>query len=294
MRVPFLLLLIHQRFASVSADHCSSDFEFAVDNCTACPTLDRTHGDIEMAVCEERAANTSSICACHGTHSIQTALLVYFPHVDGSGTRCANSWETAPHAYTALIVVSGSTMLYATAHLFYIAIKLSGICLCKRHRCTKTNMAALCIGMFELVLFTQLVVRVASQGKNTGTSGTAYYAGVRYGMGILSLCSGAFFDLGLVMYYISISETLYPGEEMARRRRCINLPFWIVISTTSLCAIFTIAVPLLSVDEALSKTDMTSQIALLLRVFMIVYSTVFMILAHRAMRRVRLHPTSLA
>ena len=152
MRVPFLLLLIHQWFASVSADHCSSAFEFAVDNCTACPTLDHTRGDIEVAFCDERAVNTSYACVCHGGHM---AFLAYFPHVDGNVTRCSNSWETAPHAYTALSVMSGSAMLYATTHLFYIAM-LSGICSCKDHSCTKVNTASLFLGVYMLLSFVHL------------------------------------------------------------------------------------------------------------------------------------------
>ena len=294
MRVPFLLLLIHQRFASVSADHCSSDFEFAVDNCTACPTLDRTHGDIEMAVCEERAANTSSICACHGTHSIQTALLVYFPHVDGSGTRCANSWETAPHAYTALIAVPGSTMLYATAHLFYIAIKLSGICLCKRHRCTKTIITALLIGIHELLLVIALVIRVASQGKSVGASGADYYVRAFKSMRILYWCAASFWETGQALYCTSISDTLYPEEDMTRRRRCINISFWILLSVDALSTIFMIAAFL--VDEDLSEItyEYVKHFITAVRILRAMYSIIFMVLAHRAMHQVSLHPTSLA
>ena len=136
MRVPFLLLLI-QWFASVSSQQpCSSLFEFAVDNCTACPTLDHTRDDIEVAVCEERVENTSYACVClQKDHSV-TYTFFYFPHVDGSGTRCANSWETAPNAYAALTVLSSSVLLYTMAHFFYIAM-LSGIFSCKRHKCTK-------------------------------------------------------------------------------------------------------------------------------------------------------------
>ena len=41
-------------FASSSAQLCASSREFAVGNCTACPTFDQTrHGGIRMAVCKE-------------------------------------------------------------------------------------------------------------------------------------------------------------------------------------------------------------------------------------------------
>ena len=169
MRVPFLLLLI-QWFTSVSAQQsCSSLFEFAVDNCTACPTRDHTRGDIEVAVCEERAANTSYACVCRQKDHSVTYSSFYFPHVDGSGTRCANSWETAPHLYTFLSVVCGSVLLYPGTHLFYI-VMLSGICSCKRHKCTKRNIYVLLFGIYVLLALAHLVVRFVSQGKYVGTS----------------------------------------------------------------------------------------------------------------------------
>ena len=102
MPVPFLLLLIQWFtlwFTSVSAQQsCSSFFEFAVDNCTACPTLDHTRGDVRMAVCEERAAATGNgtayACVCLDYPGIRIASspLMYYPHVEGNVTRCANSW----------------------------------------------------------------------------------------------------------------------------------------------------------------------------------------------------------
>ena len=290
MRVPFLLLLIHQRFASVSADHCSSDFEFAVDNCTACPTLDHTRGDVEVAVCEERAANTSYACVCHGGHM---AFLVYFPHVDGSGTRCANSWETAPHACAALSVVCGSVLLYPMTHLFYI-VMLSGICSCKRRRCTNMKIASLLLGIFSLCTFVHLVIRVTSQGKNVGTSGADYYARVHSSMIIVVWCENLFFDLTLALACTSISDTLYAGEEKNSKRRCISLSFWIPMSLGALCTIFMVAALCVSEDLSEITSVYVAPFAQCVRFITVLYANIFMIIAHNAMHKVSLHPTSLA
>ena len=297
MRLPFPPFLILW-FASGSAQLCGSSREYAVDNCTACPTLDHSHGDIGMAICEERAANTSSTsgstCACHGPHSIGMALVVYFPHVDGSGTRCANSWETAPHAYAALTVVSGSALLYATAHLFYIAM-FSGICSCRRHKCTKTNIAALFIGMHELLMFIALVaIRVASQGKNAGARGAVYYIWVRSAMRILNWCACSFLETGFALYFTSICDMLYPGEEMNRRRRSINLSLWLPASLATMCTIFMVVVFCVSEDLSEIINVYVAPLVLCVRYLAMLYGNIFMIIAHRAMHQVSLHPTSLA
>ena len=91
MRLPFLPFLILW-FASGSAQLCGTSREFAVDNCTACPTLDHTHGDVEMAVCEEREADTGDniayACVClNFPASVRAPPLVYYPHVEGNVTQ---------------------------------------------------------------------------------------------------------------------------------------------------------------------------------------------------------------
>ena len=293
MRAPFLLLLI-QWFASVSAQQsCASFFEFTVDNCTACPTRDHTRGDIEVAVCEERAANTSYACVCRQKDHSVTYSFFNFPHVDGSGTRCANSWETAPHAYAALSVVSSSVVLYPTTHFFYIAM-FSGLCSCKRHSCTKVNTASLLLGIYTLLAFVHLVIRAASQGKNAGSSGAEYYAWAHNSLKILTWCQLVFLDLGTVLYYTTISDTLYAGEEMDRRRRFINLSFWILASLGALCTIFMVVV--LCVSEDLSEITSVYAVpfGMCVRYLTILYGNIFVIIAHRTMHQVSLHPTSLA
>lgn len=294
MRAPLLLLLILW-FASVTAQRsCSPFFEFTVDNCTACPALDHTRGDIEVAVCEERAANTSYACVCRQPydHSV-TASFFYFPQVDGSGTRCANSWGTAPHTYAALSVVASIFVLYPTTHFFYIAV-ISGMFSCKRHKCTKMDISALLAGVYTLLAFVHLVVRITSQGKDVGTSGAEYYARAHHSMTIVTWSESAFFDLSLALYCTSVSDTLYPGEEMNSRRRCINLLFWILVSTATLCTMFMIAVLCVSEDLSEIINAYVAPLALCVRTLTFVFSAVFMAIAHRAMHQVSLLPTPLA
>ena len=138
MRLQFLTFLILW-LASCDAQLCSSSREFAVNNCTACHTIDHNRGDIQMAVCEERAANKSFACVC-GKFPAGSPypLLRYFPHVEEHAKVCANFWETAPHVHTAAAVPCVSVLLYAAAHFFYIVVR-SEMCSCKRCKCTKIN-----------------------------------------------------------------------------------------------------------------------------------------------------------
>ena len=293
MRVPMLLMLIRW-IAFVNAQQsCSSFFEFAVDNCTACPTPDHTRGDIELAVCKKRVANTSYTCVCRQADHSVTYTFFYFPRVDVNGTQCANSWETAPHLYTALSALSGCFSLYPMTHLFYI-VMLSGICSCKRRRCTKMEIASLLLGIFSLCTFVHLVIRVTSQGKNVRISRADYYVRAKNSIVILFWCESNLLDMALALNCTSISDTLYAGEETKRRRRCINLPFWILLGTQALCTIIMIAVICVSEDLSEITNVYIAPFAQSVRFFMLVYISIFMILAHRAMHQVSLYPNSLA
>ena len=134
---------------------CSSAREYTVDNCTACPTSDLTrHGNIPMAVCEERVTDTrdetSYTCVC-GNFPTSSLVLVdrYYPHQEGNMTRCAISQSTAPYLHAASSLMSLGVLLYSAAHLLYISL-LSRICCCSRHGCTKVNGAALSLGASSL------------------------------------------------------------------------------------------------------------------------------------------------
>ena len=291
-----MMMLLVQSFASVRAQQlCSSFFEFAVDNCTACPTLDHTRGDIVVAVCDERAANTyACVCRQPYDHSV-TYSFFYFPHDDGSGTRCTNSWKTAPHAHTAMSVVCGSVLLYPMTHLFYIAM-LSGICSCKHHRCTKVNTASLFLAVYLLLSFVHLIIRVTSQGKNVGTVGAEYYARAHNSLRIVTWCEGILGDLNLSLICINVCDTLYSyaGAEMNRRRRYINLSFWILAGTSTLCHMFMVTVLCVSEDLSEITSVYVDQFLKAMRYLTLLYGNIFVMIAHRAMHQVSVHPTPLA
>ena len=147
MHLPFLPFLILW-FVSGSAQLCASSREFAVDNCTACPTLDHARGDIKMAVCEKRVAGTGGgiayACVCQNFPDASAPPLVYYPHVEGNVTRCASSWAMVPQLNTALVVVQSCVQLYAATHLIYIVVR-SGMCSCKQHGCTKLDACLVCM-----------------------------------------------------------------------------------------------------------------------------------------------------
>ena len=144
MRLLFWLFL-SLRFENAVAQLCASSREFGVDNCTACPTLDRTGPvNIPMAVCKGRAAEptggntTTYTCVC-GNFPASTLISAvrYYPQIDGNNvTQCAPSWATAPKVYTAFAIVSAAVILYAAAYCFYITL-LSRICCCHGyHSCS--------------------------------------------------------------------------------------------------------------------------------------------------------------
>ena len=163
--LPFLILC----FASGSAQLCASSREYAVDNCRACPTLDHTHGDVKMAVCEERAAGTGNgtayACVCLKFPETGTAHpLVYYPRVEGNVTRCASSWATAPQLNTALVVISVCAQLYAATHTMYIAV-FSGMFSCTQHKCTKINASALSLSIMSMCRLSMNLWTISAQGE---------------------------------------------------------------------------------------------------------------------------------
>ena len=292
MRLPFLPFLILW-FVSGSAQLCGTSREFAVDNCTACPTLDHTRGDIKIAVCEERALTLTRgteggiayECVC--LDFPDSAALVYYPHVEGNVTRCANSWETAPQLFTALAIACACTQLYAAAHLMYIVV-LSGICSCKQHKCTKINASALLMCIVLLCWLSLFLLGIAAQGKGDieilGKIWLGYH--LVYTIAIVT------FDTGLVLLYTSVCDIVFGGENVAGWRHCINVTFWTLIGACALMAIFAVA----ELDPSWVGADPSwissaNVIGTVLRIVTGLFSSVFMAIAHRNMHVVSLHLT---
>ena len=290
-RISFLLPLFHF-LASASAK--LSYREFPVDNCAACPTLDHTHGDIEMAVCEERVPNTSYACVC-GNFPADTGwtIVQYYPHTEGNVTRCENAWSTAPGAHMTLFAVSASVTLYAAVHLFYIVV-FSGMCSHEHQRCTKMNVGALIYCVMQLCyLAYSLVLLVFQDDVPIRNSDKAWVVRIFY-IVVLPLLVVSATSLGATLVFTSIADIVHPGEDMAFKRRCLKMPLWIgcvlclswagLWSTTTLWSQEYGDLP--GFRAILGMRYVLPCVELLLTC----YSVFFMIMAHRRMLQVSRHP----
>lgn len=287
-------------FLSASAKLCSFAREFAVDNCTACPTLDQTRGEIPMAICEKRAAGTGDgamvyayVCVCGNfPASGLVSALRYYPHNEGNGTRCKASWDTAPRLYTFLSVLSVGVMLYTAAHFFYISL-LSRICCCSRHGCTKVNAAALSLGVAELFYLANPLWRIVTLGEIAiDDSSTAQHGGwLAYWFTGLVSCALFVQCLAQAFLYTSIFDVAYPGEDKTGLRCCANTSLWVLAGLTALSSLFSI-VPLIRGDVGGWTGELIALILTGLNGVQLLFSTVFIVRAHKTMHEVSLDPAS--
>ena len=255
-----------------------------MDNCTACATIDRTRGDIQMAVCEERAANKSFACVCGDFPDNRwVPLFRYYPHVEGDTKVCANWWEMAPYLHTALTVPCVSVLLYAATHFFYIVAR-SEMCSRKRRKCTKINASAFVAGTLNLCMLAVVLILIGA-GNIIGNSGADHYGWLTFSLDVLFLCTQLIMFLGLALFYTSIVDTVYPGEDMACMRRSVSLSFWIPFSGSMLWY----AVVFALIYWELSGMDSIAIIVpSVLLALMALYGSVIMIIAHRKMLKVSL------
>ena len=275
MRLSFLPFLILW-FGSGSAQLCSSR-EFAVDNCTACPTHDHAR-DVHMANCTGNGTAYTCLCLDHPHHG-GTPPLVYYPHVEGGVTRCASAWETAPQLNTALFVVCVCAMLYAATHLMYVVV-ISKMFSCKQHRCTKNSASALLLCFNRLCRLSMFLWIFVAQGKvDIGNAWLGYH--VNWNL------KGVFFDLGAALLYTSICDMAFAGEDMAGWRHCTNISFWILAITSSLLITFACVGSLVGAD--MSLTNAAFQYGVILKPCSFLYSCVVIAIAHYKMRSVSLH-----
>ena len=283
MRLPFLSFLILW-FGSGSAQLCSSSREFAVDNCAACPTIDHTRGNARMADCQERTAGTGNgtayACLCLDYPDYgSTPLLVYYPHVEGNVTRCASAWETAPQLNTALVVACVCAMLYVAAHLMYIVV-LSGMFSCKQPRCTKMNASALLFCMMRLCWISMYLWIFAAQGEvDIGNAWLGYP--------VHGLLIHAGYDLFTALWYTSICDLAFGGDDVAGWRHCMNITFWTLAITSSLSITFSFVGSLVGADPSL--TSAAFDIPVIVRFYTFLYSSVVIAIAHCKMHSVSLH-----
>lgn len=246
MRFAFLPFVILWS-ASGTAQYCSSSREFAVDNCTACPTIDHTHGDVKMAVCEEREDGIAYACVClnipDDTFS-SVPFLAYYPHVEGNETRCASSWETAPHLFTTLNVVCACAQLYAVTHLIYIAVR-SGQCLGKPPKCTKTSACAV---LLAAALIFQQCIQIFWPLATTDIQISGAECSVSYTL--FWVCFNICMYVGIMLFYSSICDVVFGGDDMARWRHCTNISFYTLTGVTVLLYTFARGGPLVGADPS--------------------------------------------
>ena len=248
MRLLFRLFLMSLCFASADAQLCGSSREFAVDNCTACPTFDQSRsGSVRMAMCAEGAndtgGNVAYTCVCGNVPTdAMVTVLEYYAQIDGNVTRCVPSWATAPVLFTLFSVISAGTLLYAAAHMFYIAV-LSRICCCAPHGCTKINAAALVLGVGMLLWCPITLSTLMAQGD------IAIATGPGHGFDVLSVCAVCLQIFGQTLLYTSIFDVAYPGQDKARRRCCFSSFLWGLSAANLLTYISAIVLPRIQIHS---------------------------------------------
>ena len=193
-----------------------------------------------------------------------------------------------------MLAVPAAVYLYAATQLCYVVVQ-SGLCLCKHHRCTKHNTSALLASICALCFFIRLLSwMIVPQWDDTVTA-------ISLTIGVLAL------GVSMALLATSIADMVYHGEDMACWRRCINIVFWIfnIIGPLSIswssfldvrsvpyfwsnCATYRALSPL---DDNVVPILRIVGIIALSAVF--VLSTVLIVMAHRKMRKVNLHPIPL-
>ena len=289
MRLPFLLSIVYQRVALVQAQFCLDvpiyPRKFAVDNCTACPVLDKTRSDIPMATCtnssvrtSDRTANRSYACECRQFPvDVVTPTVHYYALNVGDEIRCRPRQEIAPHVITTFGVVAIGFGLYAATHAFYIVVR-SEIWSCQR--CTTRNTAALMLGLWMVDMIIQRVWWMCSKIVFTIRLGPSYDA-----LGVLLVL---FSQLFVAMLVTSVYDTVYHHDDMAGRRYCARCFFYVLASVFTLSALLDVMIKHLRIDMGLATLIIWG---LQLGGFAITWLcfAVFGCLAHRTMRQVMLY-----
>ena len=220
-----IVAIVCQWYIPTRAQTCgNSAREFAVGNCTACPTRDHTRGGIPMAECKpQRVANISSYkCVCHDYPAdANNPMVWYYPQrVAGNATpSCSNVWSQNPALYSVLGIVPAGISVYALIHLLYIVVA-SGMFSCghehfkrKRRRCTPINAAALTFALYELGHVIRQMCRVVPQGEITiGSSGAGPNSWIGYSLDGISYYAIITFNTGSLLYFTSMVGTVYLGQ----------------------------------------------------------------------------------
>ena len=243
MRLLFRLFLF-RLFLSLcvaSANVCAAPREFAVDNCTACPTFDHTRGNVQMAVCEERGVDAGGtmiyacVCGNFPASSFLVHGLLYYPQIEGNVTRCAASWATAPVLYTCLSVVGAGVILYAVSHLFYIVL-LSTTCCGNSTGCKKVNVSAFFFIVAGLFWTCIPLWRIITQGEIAIGAGSNMW--LAHGFDNMLLGGVISQTIGMVLLLSSLFDVAYNGDKRICCRSVLNTVFGCGMGTYALSYIF--------------------------------------------------------
>ena len=164
--------------------------------------------------------------------------------------------------------------------MMYIIV-LSGMCSCKQHRCTKLNASALLMCMLALCWLFVFVWTIAAQGESDFAKA---WLGCYYLVWNTSLVGC---DVGMVLWFTSVCDMVFSGDDVAGWRHCISITFWTTASASSLLIAVARGGSLAGADP--SWTITAKNIALFLRSLIFLYSAAFVVIAHRKMHVVSLH-----
>ena len=161
----------------------------------------------------------------------------------------------------------------------YIVV-LSGMCSCKQQGCTKLNASALLMCMVALCWLSIFLWWIAAQGERD--IGNAWL-----GYDLVYTINNVAIDLGTALLYTSVCDTVFSGDDVAGWRHCINITFWVLASASVLLVAFAGGGSLAGVDP--SWTGAAKDIERVLRALTYLYSSAFVVIAHRKMHLVSLH-----
>ena len=290
MHLQFLLLLI-----CASAQLCASSKSFAVENCTACATIDESRDNITMAMCAHQPADGNATgaatCTCIDfPYGAVTPSIVYYPVKEGNVIRCKNTWSTG---YAFLWSLNVIVWMYTAVHSFYI-VALSGLC-SKHCRCTKHNASALFGGIHALCFLIAHVLTIATRQYDimleTRTGVAGLYQGINMAVSMLYWVAVLGWAVCFFLLATSISDMVNHGEDMAGRRRCLDIVFWILM----ILMILALPASFFKYFAAPHLKELFNLSAGITIYFLMecpaVLSFVFAIIAHRRINQVSLRPT---
>ena len=105
-------------------------------------------------------------------------------------------------------------------------------------------------------------------------------------MDVLVFCWLLCSCLSLALFYTSIVDTVYPGEDTACMRRSISLSFWIpIIASMLFYVVFFVSIH----TDLFSIEPLAYNIPSVVLTILAVYAGVLMIIAHRKMLKVSSH-----